>query len=445
MPKENHTFRPVTYLLPSDSIIYQAIVDKLIMHKKDKFSNQVYSNIINKIDNTEVFTNPIRKWLEMRENIRKQYRKGNNFYFFSDISGYFENIKIDNLLSMLCFHTGKNEKEYEVLLKKVLVKWQFAKSQGLVQPHSASSILSKIYLTPVDAMLSDMKNKYSRYVDEFYLITNSEKELKLKIYYLCEKLRELGLNLNSSKSRYLSGEEISDELDEDQDYFNLVNYTEFHLFDIELSQSIVDNKFDEFINNYEDNKKVNMKIFRNCIRKYAKKENPRAVYFCLSIINKNYEQIVDIVKYLSVFLKYEDFSKIILEKITCYIKNKDINHYQWVQCWLLNLFIKTDYNYHVDTELLKSIFENKNQSNLSRATALLAYSKHSKDINLVFLSAMYKEADNTLLKRAILAASSKMPCTYTEDMYKIDADDELDIIVLKEYLLKNEYKIEMRI
>jgi hypothetical protein len=72
MPKESHTFRPVSYILPSDSIIYQAIVDKLINYKKDLFSNQVYSNVLNDVRNEHVFKNPIKYWKKMRENLRLQ-------------------------------------------------------------------------------------------------------------------------------------------------------------------------------------------------------------------------------------------------------------------------------------------------------------------------------------------------------------------------------------
>ena len=82
MPKDNFTFRPVSYLLPSDSIIYQAIVDIIINHKKNKFSNQVYSNIINDIDDDEVFNKPVKNWLRMISNIREQYNRGYNYYFF---------------------------------------------------------------------------------------------------------------------------------------------------------------------------------------------------------------------------------------------------------------------------------------------------------------------------------------------------------------------------
>jgi hypothetical protein len=37
-----------------------------------------------------------------------------------------------------------------------------------------------------------------------------------------------------------------------------------------------------------------------------------------------------------------------------------------------------------------------------------------------------------------------MPSTYKNEMYKIENTDELDIIVLKEYLQNNDYKIKMR-
>jgi hypothetical protein len=411
MPKDNFTFRPVSYLLPSDSIIYQAIVDIIIKHKKDKFSNQVYSNIINDIDKSEVFDKPVKNWLRMIANIREQYNKGNNYYFSSDISGYYENIKINRLFSILEFYTGKNEKEFESLLKKLLVKWQFAEAQGLIQPHDASAILSKIYLTPVDSFLSHLKGNYSRYVDEFHIITHSKDNLLINNLNLCEKLRYLGNYLGNFK----------------------------------LLQIEIDKKFDEFVNDFENDKPTNMKVFRYCINKYALDRNPRAINFCLNLIYKNNSQIVVIVKYLSLFMNESDCSKTILKKITNYIENTGQEYYQWVKCWLLNLFVMTDCTDHVNKEVLKQIFMDKNMNNLTRATALVAYSKHSSDFALLFLKELYNDTDNVLFKRAILVATSKMPSTYSKELYSIEEHDELDIIVLKEYLLNNEYKIEMRV
>jgi len=445
MPKENYTFRPVAYLTPSDSIIYQAIVDKLIMYKKDKFSNQVYSNIINNIENDNVFNNPVNNWLRMRNNLREQYDKGNNFYFSADISGYFENIKIDYLISLVTFHIGYKEKELEPLLKKILMKWQFANAQGLVQPHNASSILAKIYLTPIDSALSELHGKYSRYVDEFHIISYTEKEVLKSIYILCEKLRELGLNLNSSKSRFITHKDILKELTVDQDFFNLIGYIEYYLEDDILTQEKANEKFNEFVIDFESDKNVNMRVFRRCLRIFEDNKNPKAIEFCLKMIYKNYSQTVDIVKYLSVFIENKAYSKHILGNISNYIESKELNNYQWVQCWLLNLYIKTNYSDHVNKVLLKNIFLNKNQNCLSRATALLAFAKHSSDFDLIFLKEIYRIENNILLKRAILAACSKMPRTFTDEIYRIEENDELDIIIIKEYLQKNDYKIEMRI
>jgi len=327
----------------------------------------------------------------------------------------------------------------------MLDKWQFADAQGLIQPHDASSILSKIYLTPVDSALSHLHGKYSRYVDEFHIITHSKNNILINNLILCEKLRDLGLNLNSSKSNYLEYYEINDFINEDRTFFNSVDYLGKYLGDIDLMQIEIDKKFDEFINDFENDKQSNMKIFRFCINKYTLYKNPRAIAFCLKIIFKNSSQTVVIVKYLSIFMNDKDYSKLILKEITNYINNTEQEYYQWVKCWLLNLFIMTDYDDHINRELLKQIFMNKNENNLTRATALLAYSKHSSDFDLFFLKDLYYDTDNTLFKRAVLAATSKMPRTYTNELYKIEKSDELDIIILKEYLLKNEYKIEMRI
>jgi hypothetical protein len=96
MPKKAFTYRPVTYLLPLDSIIYQSLVDKIISYKKEKFSKQVYSNIINDVKSSEVFHNPVQHWLEMRENIRNRFKKGYKSYFFQIFLGILKMLKLIN-------------------------------------------------------------------------------------------------------------------------------------------------------------------------------------------------------------------------------------------------------------------------------------------------------------------------------------------------------------
>ncbi len=443
MPKSSLTYRPITYLLPSDSIIYQSIVDRIIEYRRSKFSKQVYSNIILDINKSEVFDKPVIHWLEMRKNIRKMVRNGNNYYLFSDIASCFENVKISKLINILEFYVGKNEYKYIEILDRILTKWQFAEAQGIIQPHTASSILCKIYLTSVDSSFAFIGKCYHRYVDEFHILSDNKKDIHRYSLRLALSLRDLGMNLNSSKNKILFGEdEIIEAVSEDNDFFEAVNYITKVLKDYKKSDYLIDRKFDQFVTDYLSGNDVNMKIFRYCIRKYANDRNDRSVRFCLSIIDSNYEQIVDIVKYLSVFINDLNNSQIIIKEIFLYLKDPNRNIHSWVQIWFLALILKVDNSLLIDFKYVYSIALNKNYDDLSRSISFLILAKHFEDHDLQFIVDAYRSENSIILKRSLLFCCSKLPKAVRIKLLKIEEDDPIDIIVTKKYLQENEYKIQ---
>lgn len=275
MPKKAFTFRPIAYLYPLDSIVYQAIVDKLVHHKREKFSKQVYSDIINDIKDSSVFKNPVQHWIAMRENIRYQANNGYQCYFFADISGYFENIKIKKLLDRVqLFYGGRKEQNLLPYLKVLLEKWRYAEAQGIIQPHHASSVLGKIYLSTIDSKLSYLEKRYNRYVDEFHILTKEKYELHKISLELNEGLRDLGLNLNALKSEYLEGEAIRAKFDKDRDFFDRVNYLENIIKDYEKTYDEITKRFECLKSEFETRNELSDKVFRRCIRMFAKKKDP---------------------------------------------------------------------------------------------------------------------------------------------------------------------------
>lgn len=338
MPKGNLTYRPISYLSPIDSLLYQALVDNIVKYKHNKFSKHVYSEVLNTISCNEVINNPVQHWLEMRNNLRKQYANGYNIYFTTDISGYFENIKIKKLLEAIDFYIGRNETSFKKILEKLICKWQYAESQGLIQTHPASSILGKIYLTTIDSQLSYLSYRYSRYVDEFHIMSKSNKDVIKITIELNDALRELGLNLNLTKTKILRDQEIAQELDEDKDFFDSVNYWEsLRIHDVSLG--LVKQKFIEIEQRYREENKINKKVFRYCIHKFQREKVNDGINFSLEMLRQFPDQTIDIVKYLAHFINSGDY---IINYIVETIMNKEINLYQWQQIWLLALLLEVD-------------------------------------------------------------------------------------------------------
>ncbi|MBP8083763.1 MAG: RNA-directed DNA polymerase [Spirochaetes bacterium] len=440
MPKRSFTFRPVGYLNPIDSIMYQSIVDLIIKYKRKKFSNNVYSNIINDIKMSDVFHEPVIHWIEMRNNLRHQNNKGNNYYFNSDISGFFENIKIKKLMTLVDFYVGKKETKYLEQLSIMLEKWHFANSQGLIQPHNASAILAKIYLSRVDSEFCHYGKRYSRYVDEFHILSDNRTEILRSSITLSNQLRDLGLNLNSSKSEYLENDEILSAIDGEQDFYQHVNYTSNILHDDSKSIELVESKFIEFINLSKSEFKINWKIYRYCIRKFSKTNNPIAISYVLEILTTSFDQLVDNLQYLSKFINNHPASEEIIATVFGYIMNMDTNIYNWVQLWLLALIYHVENSTYLDFKYIFELLNNRNTDPLSRSMAYLIYAKHHSDHDLIFLIDHYNREPYLVIKRAILCGISKLPDTIKNKIYEINVNESIDIIVLKKYLRSNSYK-----
>lgn len=433
MPKSNLTYRPVSYLLPVDSVIYQALVDYIIKYKIREFSKNVYSNILNPIKEKKVFHNPVQHWLKMRSNLRKLHKKGFNYYFSSDISGYFENIKIEKLIELIGFFVGKKEYNFIKYLKKLLYNWKYADSQGIIQTHPASSILGKIYLTPVDSALSFLENKYLRYVDEFHIMATSKRELISYVLKLNQELRELGLNLNASKTKILERDQILEDLNEEKDFFASCSYYySSHKYDLALK--VLKDRFDKLKEEYKENKKINIKIFRRCIHAFTSNKVNDGIVFSLKMLKIYPEQTPDIIKYLKVFINSE---KYIITFIFKYLEDKDSNLYKWQQIWLLMLLLEVKDKNRIDFDKVWRIANNKNQDELARSIAYIVLTKYLDKADLVILKRHYLTAKSLIIKRTLLFCLSKLPKKYIEDILKIEPNDDINLVITKLYLHQN--------
>lgn len=442
MPKKAFTFRPIAYLYPLDSIVYQAIVDKLIYYKREKFSKQVYSNIINNTTSSSVFHNPVQHWLEMRENIRFQLSKEYKCYFFADISGYFENIKIKKLLQKMQFYVGRNEKNLLHYLERLLEKWSYAEAQGIIQPHHASSILAKIYLSSIDSRLSHLQKRYNRYVDEFHILAKEKYELLKVSIELNEGLRDLGLNLNAAKSEYLEGEAVRMKFDEDKDFFDRVNYLEHILKDYEKTHAEIVGRFENLMAAFEAGDELNDRVFRYCIRKFTRENDARAVAFCVVHFPRLLGQTVDIVQYLSIFINDAAYSKLITNMIFNFLTDTEQNLYAWVQIWLLTLLLKINSGEQVLTDYIWDCSKSNDSDEISRCLCFLILAKHLDDHDLLFFREYYEDTNSLLLKRIILFCMSRLPSTYLDSLLAERSYDELHLMIMKRYL--NEQKPDFK-
>jgi hypothetical protein len=214
VPKANFTIRPMARPITEDWLIYESIINylsKRILNKNKKICKRSFS-ILNfktlKGKRTDA-------WLKYDEMSRGFYKKKYGFAVTTDITGYYENINLDELRKRIIdYLIGDNdgEKMTEVLFI-LLKKWsdERVSGYGLPQGPPASSFLADIYLDYIDRRMEKYKG-YIRYMDDIRIFCEKEIEAKISLKDLTIALRELKLNINAKKTAILSGKEIEEKL-----------------------------------------------------------------------------------------------------------------------------------------------------------------------------------------------------------------------------------------
>ncbi len=218
VPKANFTIRPMARPFTECWLIYEAIIDflsKRILSKNKKICKRSFS-ILNFISQNLKKTKRTDAWLKYDEISRDLfYKKKYRFAVTTDITGYYENINLDELRKRIIDYLGgdKNGEALTNVLFTLLRKWSDERvpGYGLPQGPPASQFLADIFLDYVDRRMEKYKG-YIRYMDDIRIFCKKKIEAKIALKDLTISLRVLKLNINAKKTDILSGKDIEEKL-----------------------------------------------------------------------------------------------------------------------------------------------------------------------------------------------------------------------------------------
>lgn len=208
VPKENFTIRPMARPEIQDWVMYEALVIFLISKISKNISKRSFS-----ASKFKDKTTGTQAWKNFDLKSRDLYEKGFHFVVNTDISGYFENIDLNELRNKLINHIGPSDSESRVIIDSLLTNFLYPWSSGrrynfgLPQGPNASTFLGEIYLDNVDGEMEEEKG-YIRYVDDIRIFCKTEIEAKKALIKIIKSLRKYKLNINAKKTRILKNSEI---------------------------------------------------------------------------------------------------------------------------------------------------------------------------------------------------------------------------------------------
>lgn len=207
-----------------DRFIYQAICSFLIPFYDPLLSHRVLGHRFNKNRDSEryIFKSRIDLWTTF-EGITRTALQSNQALLVTDLINYFENISIETIKSAF---EGNIEKINTDGPKKLLIRnaidtlcdllsrWGYNEKHGLPQNRDASSFIANVVLNSVDHKMVELGYDYYRYVDDIRIICETPRAAKKALTELINQLRTVGMNINSGKTKILSYESSSEEINE---------------------------------------------------------------------------------------------------------------------------------------------------------------------------------------------------------------------------------------
>ncbi|RYZ82708.1 MAG: RNA-directed DNA polymerase, partial [Proteobacteria bacterium] len=227
-PKGELSFRIAHQLYPADTLLYTAAainVAPAIEKMKLPIDNGPFSyRFMDKADSPRLFaeSSNFHDWLA---HVKSIYGDDEPFpdakhVIETDISDFYSRIYFHRLEHVLddCEASNAVRKIIEGIIKTSRAR----QSYGLPVGTAASRILAEGLLTDTDAMISQICEKYSRYVDDFRIVVGQVSVVHSTLCQIAEHLMLTeGLSLNASKTKTATNQEGIEDIDKKlTDVFN---------------------------------------------------------------------------------------------------------------------------------------------------------------------------------------------------------------------------------
>lgn len=203
-PKPRWMLRPGTVLTLEDEVVYNYVIGEFlqgvwrVIGWAQGDPDLAYRLSEDRLGAVKWVTRGVRAHKEFRRLSLDKLSQDITHAVTTDVTGFYENIDIDRLLSDL--RVFEPDGEHLELLQKCLRRWSIPRGKGIPQGYTASDILAKVYFNPVDQALRNDGIVHLRYVDDLRVFCRSRRDAKIVIRRLTDLMSRRGLNLQSAKT-----------------------------------------------------------------------------------------------------------------------------------------------------------------------------------------------------------------------------------------------------
>ena len=343
--------------------------------------------------------------------------EGTAFVVTTDITGFYENI--DHSILMSDLRQIGVDPETSGTIKDILGAWSHTGTKGIPQALSASHLLAKLYLNPIDRELSDLGYRHTRYSDDFRIFCKSYIEAKKVLVVLSGLLRQRGLNLQSAKSNIervdlmrpeVEGavtiiQDIAQEIERlDEPFVNISD--DWDLFDVPFDPTheqldAIKQAFSSYFLHTEDGN-FNKSLFHYLLNQLGAASDGFAVDYCLSQLEKHPEEMKETLKYFSRLGNRNNINMALIDFLRSDIAIYDYQNYQIIE-WLLPRAHNNDL-----LTICRAIAFDGNKPSYYRATCLKVLGEYGTTTDLNRVLRAYSSARSSLEECAIICSLHRL-------------------------------------
>jgi hypothetical protein len=427
VPKANSLLRPGNILHFKDEVIYNLLLDRLydsIWKELGSFQKEPdAAYVLSGERKAGWFQSSFTSWEDFRTKSMEYLQDGCSFVVVADITGFYENIDADKLLSDLRQIVGGSRPEID-LLRVCLRKWSARGEKGIPQGYSASDLLAKVYANPIDLALRNDGCRHLRYVDDIRIFCRSRIEAKRAILNLSRHIHKRGLNLQSAKTKILSVTDAFKEFDgvkptvegiqkelmaeiqneiRDEDPYGDTQYVERLLRKYqELPSAVLERTFEEYFA-ASNPAPFNKTLFHYLLNRIGKAKSRVAVNYCLDALRERSEETVYILKYFSEIGPSKADIKAIVVYLISLLSIYDYQCYQMLK-WLFEEKVK-------DEGVLKycrRVVKDLGRDLWLRSWAMAYLGSYGDIADLTSIESMYAKCSSDFEKADCVMALSRM-------------------------------------